>query len=80
MTEAERKMLYESHDAIMELKKAFLEVPPGSPKEERPLLENLRMVVKAYQRASWSTRALIYTVPVLAMLGASYQTILGWFK
>lgn len=72
MTDTERKMLEDLH-------KALLDVPPGSSKDARPLLEELRVVVKAYNRASWATRALVWLLPAIAGVGAAAQVIKGWF-
>ena len=80
MTNEERTKLLECHEAVMVLKRALMEVPPGSPPDTQPLIADLRTVVQAYKRASWSTRAMIYLIPTLALLGASYQTIRGWFS
>ena len=71
MTDDEQQMLRELHAAL-------LEVPPGSPKDVRPLLEDVRIVVRAYQRASWATRALVWFLPTIAGLGAAIATIRGW--
>lgn len=72
MDENERKMLTELHDAL-------LGIPAGSAKDARPLLEEIRVVVSAYKRASWATRAVIWLLPALAGLGVAVQTMRSWF-
>lgn len=71
MTEEESKMVRRLHDA-------FLKVPEGSRPETRPLLEDIRMVVAAYHRASWLTRLIIWALPTLAGLGFAIQAIRDW--
>ena len=71
VTEVERKMLKDIHDAL-------LSVPPGSPSDARPLLEDIRTVVRAYQRASWATRAIVWLLPAIAGIGVAFTTIKGW--
>ena len=72
VTEEEQQMLRDLHTAL-------LGVPAGSPSDARPLLEDIRVVVRAYQRASWATRAVVWLLPAVAGLGVAYQTIRGWF-
>ena len=61
------------------LYRAFFEVPEGSPPDTQSLIVDLRRVVMAYRRASWTTRAIIWTLPTLAGLGVAAKTIWGWF-
>ena len=70
MTDDERKMLAELHNAL-------LKVPAGSLSDDRPLLEEIRVVVRAYKRASWATRWLFWGVPTIAGIGIAGQTISG---
>lgn len=79
MTEAERKMLQETHDGMKELRDALLGVPAGSPKEAKPLLEDLRVVARAYQRGSWAVRAIMWLLPTVAGLGYAIKQIKDWF-
>jgi len=79
MTDGERVMLKEAHDGIVELRDALLGIPPGSPEGTKPLLAELRVVVQAYKRASWVTRAMVWALPTAALVGASVQSIWGWF-
>lgn len=72
VTDDERQMLRDLHYAL-------LEVPPGSSKETRPLIEEVRVVVRAYQRASWATRAIVWLLPAIAGIGVATQTIRNWF-
>lgn len=72
MTDEERQMLRDLHSAL-------LEVPPGSPREARPLLEDIRIVIRAYHRANWATRAVVWLLPAVAGVGIAFQTIRGWF-
>lgn len=71
MTPEQEKKLDDIHAALFE-------TPAGS--DEGPLIKDLREVVKAYKRASWATRALIWAVPTLALMGASARSIADWFK
>ena len=71
MTEEEQSMLRELHHAL-------LGVPPGSPSDAKPLLEEIRIVVTAYKRATWATRALIWLLPAIAGVGIAIQTIRSW--
>jgi hypothetical protein len=72
MTDEERKMLKDIHAAL-------LEVPAGSPKDMKPLLEDVRTVVRSYHRASWLTRSLIWLIPLAAGMGVAIEKIRGWF-
>lgn len=74
-----RKVTDEEHRMIMEMHQAFMRLPPGAGKNDKPLIEEIRAVVKTHQRASWATRAFIWAIPTLALLGASLQSILKWF-
>ena len=59
--------------------RAFFEVPEGSPKDTVPLIADVRRVVNAYRRASWTTRAIVWVLPTLAGLGVAIKTIVEWF-
>lgn len=71
MTPEQEKKLKDIHDALFQ-------PPAGS--DDAPLIKDLRDVVQAYKRASWATRALIWAVPTLALLGASARSIADWFN
>lgn len=71
MDDQERRLLRELHDA-------FLKVPEGSPSGARPLLADIRVVVQAYQRASWVARALIWLLPAIAGVGVAVEKINTW--
>jgi hypothetical protein len=58
---------------------ALFEVPKGSPEGDRPLIEMIRIVVRAYQRASWITRVIVWLLPTAALIGASIAQVKGWF-
>lgn len=73
MTDKERQMLEDLHEAL-------LGVPAGSGTDAKPLLEDIRVVVMAYKRASWATRALIWMLPAIAGIGVAFQTVKGWFQ
>lgn len=73
LTEDERRMLQELHTALMK-------TPPGSSGDTRPLIEDIRNVVKAYHRASWVTRAIIWLLPTAALLGASANSIIDFVR
>lgn len=71
LTSEERQMLKDLHDSLMKS-------PAGS--SDPPLIEDLRRVVVAYNRASWATRAMIWLIPTTALIGASLNNILKWIK
>ena len=73
MTDNERQMLQDMHRALME-------VPPGSPADERPLVEQMRVVCRAYQRGNWVVRAAIWVLPALAGVGVAIEKIREWFN
>lgn len=60
--------------------RALFEVPEGSPPGTEPLISDLRRVVMAYKRATWTTRAVIWVLPTLAGLGVAIKTVVGWFQ
>lgn len=70
-----QEMLQKTRD----LHSALLETPPGSPNDVRPLMEDIRVVVRSYHRASWATRALIWLLPAAAGVGIAAEKIRGWF-
>ena len=72
MTDEERRMLREIHAALFA-------VPPGS-RDAQPLIEDVRVVVRAYQRASWATRALVWLLPSIAGVGIAIEKIRSWFQ
>lgn len=72
MTEEEKKMLTELHSA-------FMVAPPGHSAEERPFIEDLRVVVAAYKRGSWLARILVWLIPTVALLLASADAIVSRF-
>jgi hypothetical protein len=75
MTPEEHAMIMKHSELVKELHDALLAVPAGSPKDAKPLLEEIRMVVRAYNKASWVTRAVIWMLPTLAGLAVAYETI-----
>lgn len=60
------------------LHRALLEVPIGSPDDERPLIEGLRIMWRSYQRGAWITRATIVIIPLTAAIGTALLTMRGW--
>ena len=69
----------ELRQKVSDLHMALLEVAPGSGSDAKPLIEEVRNVVRAYQRASWATRAMVWFVPTIAALGVSFKSIREWF-
>lgn len=61
-----------------ELRRALLEVPLGAPKDERPLIDGMRVMWRAYQRGAWVTRAVFVITPLIAAVGTAILTIKGW--
>ncbi len=69
MTDQERDdMLREIHDALM---KPGIDGTPA-------LIVQISEVCKAYQRGKWASRAIIWGLPTIALLGGAIQKILGW--
>jgi hypothetical protein len=64
-------MLHDIHQALFE-------TPPGA-RDERPLIEGIRAVVKAYERGSWLARAILWLLPAIAGAGIAAQHIREWF-
>ncbi|MFQ6554111.1 hypothetical protein AAD018_017345 [Aestuariibius insulae] len=79
MTDEEREMLVEVHEQMGVLMRDLYGVPEGSPDDVRPLIYEMRTVVRAFQRASWVTRLLIWLLPTLAGLGVAIREITRWF-
>ena len=79
MTEDERKMLREMHTQMAELRQALFDPPAGAGEDEHPLIHDIRTVVRAYKRASWVTRALMWLLPTVAGLGVAGKEISRWF-
>ena len=86
MTDEERRMLSDLADSVDGLIKrvdklyaSLLETPDGSPDDARPFLEEARIVIRAYQRASWATRALVWLLPAIAGVGIAVEKIRSWF-
>lgn len=73
MTDEEREMLAEIHEALFT-------VPVGSPDDERPLIHDIRTIVRAYSRARWSTRMIVWLLPTIAALGVAVKTIVTWWS
>jgi hypothetical protein len=71
LTDDDHKMLQDIHAALFD-------VPPGSPKDERPLIEGVRIMWRAYQRGSWAFRAVIWVLPAIAGVGVAWQKITEW--
>lgn len=64
MTPDEQKKLDDIH-------RALFTVPPGASDKEKPLIQSIRDVVQAYNRASWAARALIWAILTIgSVLGA----------
>lgn len=73
MTDEQQRMLSDLHSAL-------LDVPPGSPKDAKPLIEEIRIVVRAYQRGSWFARFVVWSLPAVAGIGIAMEKIRGWFQ
>lgn len=80
MTEDERRVFLEMADKVDKLHRTLFEVPPGSPDDERPLIEGLRIVWRSYQRGSWTVRAVVWLTPAIAAVLASIAAIAGYLK
>ena len=77
MTEEEaEKIREETNDMVRQMHHAFFEVPIGS--SERPLIEDLREVVKTYKRLNWLSKAALYIAAGIGALGAAYATLKDW--
>lgn len=62
---------------LTELYSVFMEVPKGYSVDERPFIEDLRVVVSAYKRGSWLARVLVWLIPTIALLLASADAIVS---
>lgn len=80
MTEEEREMLRGTHDLAVRINRALFELPPGSDKDAKPLMETIRIMARAYERGSWSVRALIWLLLTIAGLGTAFQQIREWWQ
>jgi hypothetical protein len=73
MTDEERQMLRQIHEALFS-------VPAGSAKDAKPLIESLRIMVRAYERGSWAVRALIWLLLTIAGVGTAIHQIKEWWQ
>lgn len=71
-------MLRETHAMAANLHRAFFDIPPGSPDGTRPFIENLRVLVLAYQRGSWLAKIVVWAVLGMATIGGAILQINGW--
>lgn len=71
MTDEERKMLEDTQQSVEAIRRALFEVPEGSPADERPLIEGLRIMWRAWQRGSWAIRVVVWTLPTVAGLAVA---------
>lgn len=78
MTPDERDLLQRTANSVEDMNRALFEVPPGSPPDERPLIEGLRVMWRAYQRGNWLARLLIWIIPTAAGLLMGWETLKGW--
>ncbi|QRF66390.1 hypothetical protein [Ponticoccus alexandrii] len=86
MTEQETALLRDTAAQVKELRgsvarieRALFDVPPGSPDDEKPLIEGIRIVWRAFQRGSWVARAVVYAIPTIAAVGLAAGQIKEWF-
>jgi len=77
MTEAE---LQEMKTKIDRIHRALFEVPAGSPDDEKPLIEGVRIVWRAWQRGSWLSRLLMWLVPAVAACVAFAAQVRQWLS
>ena len=70
MTDDERQMLIDLHNA-------FMKSPAGS--DDPPLIVEIHKVVKAWQRASWGGRVLFWLLPAAAGVGIAIEKFYDWF-
>ena len=79
MNDEERKLLNDTHGMAKEVHDALLKVPSGSPKAERPLLTDLRMMVRTWRGLTLSVKIFVWAVTTIAGVGIAGSTILSWF-
>lgn len=60
---------------VDELYRVFMLPPEGYSSDEKPFIEDLRLIVSAYKRGSWLARVLVWLVPTVALLLASADAI-----
>ena len=80
MTDDERRLLERLSEDVDRLNRAFFDVPDGAPSDEKPLIEALGHMWRAYQRGSWLTRVLAFCAGVLTAAGGLYGTVMGWWR
>lgn len=80
VTEDERQKLIETHKYMVELNRAFFEVPIGSPQDERPLIEDIRTMRNDYKRRKWAGRMLVWVIPTGAGLVLGLEDIVRWVR
>lgn len=83
MTDDEREILLglqRDMDELMKFRAAFMELPIGSDKEDKPLLEEIRTVVRAWAWLSRTSRVLVILTPIVTTIGGAIAGILFWIK
>ncbi len=80
MTQDERALLEKLAEDVDELKRAFFSVPPGSPPDEKPLIEALVHMWRSYQRGSWLARVVAFVAGGVTAAGGVYGSVMGWWR
>ena len=80
MTREESRMLREVHTQMGKLLYDLYEVPKGSPEDVRPLIQEIRIVVRAYQRSRWATRLVMWILPAVAGVGLAIEALSRWLR
>lgn len=78
MSPDERVILKQTAERVEDISRALFEVPEGSPDDERPLIEGLRIMWRAYQRGNWIARVLIWLIPTTAGVLMGWETVKEW--
>lgn len=75
MTEDERAKLYELDEMVREIHRAFMVAPAG---KRSALIEDMRVVVDAYNRGAWAARSLLWLLPTFAGLLVAWDKIVSF--
>ncbi len=65
---------------LLEIYTALFEVPPGSSKDAKTLMVEIRDAVKFHQRTAWTARMVVWALPTLAGLGVAVKTLIALLK
>lgn len=79
MTEEERQLLRDTADRMARIERALFDVPEGAPADAKPLIEALHILWRAYQRGSFSIKAIMWLALAVTSIGGAIGAAKGWF-